>query len=124
MLTRASNLRKANATNDNVEFFEISSRGDMEPQHELESASSSDGQADLSKCYIHVEDYFGAIRDLENGYRLRELETERRMQEISGNNKMMFQAELHKVAGGNEIHSMQQQNVIDDLVTQVQVQRP
>ena len=108
MLTGTSNLRKGNATNDNTEFFEISSRGDMEPQHELESASSSDGQADLSN-YIHVEDYLSAVRNLGDDCRLRELETERRMQDINENNKMMFKAELHKVAGGNEIHSMQQQ---------------
>ena len=67
MLTRASNLRKANATNDNTEFFEISSRGDLERQHELESASSSDGRAALSIC-VHVEDLFGAVRNLENDY--------------------------------------------------------
>ena len=70
MLTRARNLRKANATNDNIEFFEISPRGDMEPPLELDSASSSDGQVDISN-YNHVEDYFGSIRNLENDQRLK-----------------------------------------------------
>ena len=41
------------------------------------------------------------------------------MQEIYENNKMMLRAELHKIAGGNERQSTQQQNMIDDLVTQV-----
>ena len=59
MLTRASkaSAKNANAKNDSTEFFEMSSRGDMEPPLELDSASSSDGQVGISN-HIHVEDYF------------------------------------------------------------------
>ena len=55
MLTRGSDLRKANAKNDNAEYYDL----DMEPQLELESSASSDsghGQVDISN-YIHNEDY-------------------------------------------------------------------
>ena len=41
------------------------------------------------------------------------------MQEINGHNQMRFRAELHKIAGGNERQSTQQQNIIDDLMTQM-----
>ena len=51
---------------------------------------------------------------------LREMEAERWMHEINRNNKITFQAELHKVPGGSEIQNMRQQNVIDDLLTQIQ----
>ena len=81
MLTRASDLRKGNAKNDNAEYYGL----DMEPQLELESSASSDSshrQVDIAD-YIHVGDYFGSIRAIENDYRLKELEDERRMQEIS-----------------------------------------
>ena len=80
MLTRAS---KANA---HTEFFDLSSKDDMEPPIELDIASTSDGQVDLSN-YIHVEDYMGSVRNLENERRLEVLETERRMQEINENDK-------------------------------------
>ena len=40
-------------TNDSTGFLELSSRGDMEPPLEIYSASSSDGQADISN-HIHV----------------------------------------------------------------------
>ena len=50
----------------------------------------------------------------------REMETERRMQETSENNKMMFKEELHKINGESEMQNMQQQNVINDLRTQMQ----
>ena len=62
MLTRASGLRKANAKNDNAEYCDL----DLEPQLELESSASSDSghrQVDIAG-YIHVEDYFGSIRDI------------------------------------------------------------
>ena len=36
----------------------------------------------------------------------------------------MFKAELHKIEGGNEIHSMRQQNVIDAVITQMTQVRP
>ena len=88
MLTRSSDLRKANAKNDNTEYYDL----DMEPQLELESSSSSDSghrQVDIAN-YIHVEDYFGSIRDIKNDYTLKGLEAERRMREINGNSKMMF----------------------------------
>ena len=67
MLTRASDLRKADANNNNnnnAEYYDLH----MEPQLELESASSSSsghGQVDLSNC-IHVVDHFGSLRDIEN----------------------------------------------------------
>ena len=57
---------------------------------------------------------------LKNDYMLRGLETERRLKEINENNEIMFTAELHRIQGGSEIQNMQQQNVIDDLLTQVQ----
>ena len=69
MLTRASDLRKANAKNHNTEYYGL----DMESQLELESASSSSsghGHADIS-IYMHVEDYFRSIRKIENDYRLK-----------------------------------------------------
>ena len=69
--------------------------------------------------FIMRTTYFGSIRNSENDYRLKELEAERRMQEINGNNKMMFKAELHKSQGGSEIHNMQQQYVVDDLIAQM-----
>ena len=84
MLTRAS---KANA---NTELFDLSSRNNMEPRTELDTASSSHGQVYLSN-YTHVEDYMGSVRNLENERRLEALETERRMQEINENDKTKFQ---------------------------------
>ena len=69
MLTRASDSRKANAKNDNAEYYDL----DMEPQLEFESSASSDsghGQVDISN-YIYVEDYFDSIRNIENDYRLK-----------------------------------------------------
>ena len=93
MLTRARNLRKANAKNDDTEYYDL----DREAQHELESsASSSDGQVDVAN-HIHVEDQFGSVRDIKNDYMLKSLEAERRMQEISGNDKRMVKAKLHKI---------------------------
>ena len=121
MITRANNLRKANE-NANTEFFELSSAGDdMEPQIELNSASSSNpghpaGQpVDLSN-YIHVVDYMGSVRNLENERRLEVFETERRMQEINENNNTKFQQTLYEKSGRTNMNIMQQQNVIDDLM--------
>ena len=51
---------------------------------------------------------------------LREIEAERRMQEVNKNNKMMFKEELHKIQGESEMQNMQQQHVINDLLTQLQ----
>ena len=48
------------------------------------------------------------------------MEAERGMQEINGNNKMMSKEELHKIQGGSEMQNMQQQHVINDLLTQIQ----
>ena len=90
----------------------------MEPPIDLDDASSSDGQVDM-RSHIHVEDYLNSIRDIKNDYMLREMEAERRSKEISENNKIMFKAEHHKIQGGSEIQNMQQ-NVIDDLLTQIQ----
>ena len=89
MITRASNLRKAN---ENAEYYELSPGDDMEPPLELDSASSSNSghpagqQVDLSN-YIHVVDYMGLVRYLENERRLGVFEMERRMHEINGNTK-------------------------------------
>ena len=81
--------RKAKQRHDKAEYYDVSERDDMEPQLDIDDASSSDGQVDM-RNHIHVEDYFSSIRDIQNDYMLRELEAERRMQEINGNNKMMF----------------------------------
>ena len=48
------------------------------------------------------------------------MEGERKLKEINENNKIMFKAELHKIQGGSEIQKIQQQNVTDDLLTQIQ----
>ena len=77
MLTESINARKA-------EYFDLSGT-DMEPQHQLDSSSSSDGR-NYSRNHIHIDDYFNSIRDLKNESMLREMETERRNQEIIENN--------------------------------------
>ena len=89
----------------------------MEPPLDLDDPSS-DGQNDM-RNHIHIEDYLNPIRDNKNEAMLREMEAERRMQEINGNNKMMFK-ELHKIHGESEMQNMQQQNVINELLTQIQ----
>ena len=89
----------------------------MEPPLDLDEDSSSDGQNDM-RNHIHIEDFFNSVRDIKNESVLREMEAERRMQEISGNNKMMFK-ELHRIQGGSEMQNMQQ-NVINELLTQLQ----
>ena len=48
------------------------------------------------------------------------MEAERGLKEINENNKIMFRAELHKIQGESGIQNIQQQNVIDDLLTQIQ----
>ena len=70
---------KAKKNNDNAEFFELSSGGDMD-QLDLEEVASSEGQVDMIN-YIHISDYQGSIMNIENGFRLKEVENERRMQE-------------------------------------------
>ena len=79
MLTRAS---KANAKNANTEYFEMSSRDDMEPPLESDTAlSSASGQEPIDLTnYVHVEDYTGSTRNLQNDHRLKELENQQRMQ--------------------------------------------
>ena len=57
MLTESINARKA-------EYFDLFGN-DMEPQHQLDSSSSSDGQ-NYSRNHIHIDDYFNSIRDLKN----------------------------------------------------------
>ena len=75
MLTESINARKA-------VFFDLS-ENDMEPQHELESSSSSSDGQHYSIIHIYVDDYFNSIRDLKNESMLREMEVERRTQERS-----------------------------------------
>ena len=92
---------------------------DMEPPIDLDEASSSDGQVDM-RNHFHVEDYFSSTGGIKNDYMLREMEAERRLKKTNENNKIMFEAELHKIQGGSDIQNIQQQNVIDDLLTQIQ----
>ena len=47
------------------------------------------------------------------------MEAERRLQEITENNKMMFKEEPFNIHGGHEMHNMQQQQVINDLLLQI-----
>ena len=121
LITRASNLRKAN---NNAEDCELSSGDDMEHPLELDAASSSNPghpagqQVDLSN-YIHVMDSMGSVRNLENDRRLTEFEIQRRMREISGNNKTKFKQELYEISGEKDMKIIQQQNDIDDLMTQI-----
>ena len=44
---------KAKKNNDNAEFFELSSGGDMD-QLDLEEVASSDGQVDTIKTYVYI----------------------------------------------------------------------
>ena len=86
MLTESINSRKA-------EYFDLSGN-DMEPQHELDSSSSSSSVVqNYSRNHILIDDNFNSIRDLKNEM-LREMESERRNQEIIENNTEMFQEEL------------------------------
>ena len=91
----------------------------MEPPLDLDEDPSSDWQNDMGS-HIHIEDYFNSIRDIKNEPMLREMEAERRTQEINENNSLMFKGELHKTHGESEMQNMQQQNVINDLLTQIQ----
>ena len=54
---------KLKRNNDNAEYFELSSGGDMD-QLDLEEVASSDGQVDMIN-YIHIYDYQGLIRNVE-----------------------------------------------------------
>ena len=47
------------------------------------------------------------------------MEAERRMQEITENSTMMFKDELYNIHGEHEMQSMQQQQVINDLLLQM-----
>ena len=57
MLTESISSRRA-------EYFDLSGN-DMEPQHGLDSPSSSDGQ-NYNRNHIHIEDHFNSMRDLQN----------------------------------------------------------
>ena len=98
MLTESINARKA-------EYFDLSGN-DMEPQHQLDSSSSSSDGQNYSRNHIHIDDYFNSIRDLKNESMLREMEAERRSQEITDNNTMMFKEELFKIHGEHEKQNM------------------
>ena len=113
MITKAV---KAKTNNDNAEFFELSSGGDMD-QLDLEEVASSDGQVNM-RNYMHIFDYQASIRNIENDFRLKEMENERRTQNINENNKMMLKAELQRIQGGSARQNMQQQDIIDDLINQ------
>ena len=113
MITKAV---KAKINTDNAEHFELSSVGDMD-QLDFEEVASSDGQVDM-RNYIHIYDYQGSVRNIENDFTLKEMGHERRMQEINVNNKMMFEAELQQVQGESAKHNMQLQGIIDDLINQ------
>ena len=113
MLTESINAGKA-------EFFDLS-ENDMEPQHELESSSSSSGGQNYSRNHIHIDAYFNSIRDLNNESMLREMEAERRTQEIIENNARMCKEDLFRIHGKTELHNMQQQGIIDSLL---QIQEP
>ena len=99
MLTRAS---KANA---NTEYFEMSSRGDMEPPLELDTAPSSDERVYLSN-HIHVDDHMAPVRNIENDNKLTQLENEQRMHDIMQNSKMMLKSCMTRRV--KIIHSIQQ----------------
>ena len=89
----------------------------MEPQHQLDSSSSPDGQ-NHSRNHIHIDDYFDSIGDLKNESMLREMESERRNQEIIENNARMFKEDLFRIHGETALHNMQQQDTIDYYVNQ------
>ena len=82
-----------------------------------EEFAPSDGQVDM-RNYIHIHDYQGSSRNIENDFKLKDMENERRMQEINGNNKMMCKAELGRIQGGNAKQNMHQQDIIDDMINQ------
>ena len=82
MLTESINARKA-------EYFDLSGK-DMEPQHQLDSSSSSSGGQAYSRNHIHIDDCFNSIKDLTNESMLREMESERRNQGIIENNARML----------------------------------
>ena len=67
--TNEMQARASKAKSDTA-YFEMSSRDDMEPPLELDTASSSDELVDVSNC-IHVEDHMASIRNLQNDHRLR-----------------------------------------------------
>ena len=115
MMTDSVNAKKSSQ----AEYYDLSGT-DMEPPLELDSsASSSDGQ-NYSINHIHIEDYFNSIRDPTNESILKEVGAERRMQEITKNNTMMFKEELYTIHGGHEMHNVQQQQVITDLLLHIQ----
>ena len=90
----------------------------MEPPLDSDEDSSSDGQNDM-RNHSHIEHDFSPMRDIKNESIPRETEAERRMQEINENNKMMFKEELHRIHGESEMQTMQKQNVINGLLTQI-----
>ena len=115
MLTGSINARKA-------EYFDLFGY-DMEPPHELDSSSSSDGP-NYSRNHIHIEDHFNSMGDLKKDSMLREMGSERRSQEINDNNAKMFQEELSKIHGDHDMQNMQTQQVVNDLLRQIQTQVP
>ena len=115
MVTESVNDRKRSAK---AEYCDLPGH-EMEPPLDLDEDSSSEGQNDM-RNHIHIEDYFNSLRDIKNESMLREMEAERRMQEISENNKTMFKEELHRIRGESGRQNMQQQNVINELLTQLQ----
>ena len=109
---------KAKKRNPQAEYYDLSGN-EMEPPLDLDEDSSSGGQNDM-RNHIHIEDYLNSIRGLKNEPMLKEMEAERRLQEIAGNNTMIFKEELYKIHGEHEMHNMQQQQVINDLLIQIQ----
>ena len=104
-----------NAKNAKNDYFELSSRGDMEPPLELDTASSSDEPVDLSNC-IHVEDHKASIANIQNDHRLTQLGNEKRMQEKMQNTTMTFKKGFQEMSGERDIQIIQQQHIIDDML--------
>ena len=111
-------MLKLKKRNDQAECYDLSGNG-METPLDLDSSSSSDGRNDR-RNHIHIEDYFKSVRGIRNESTLRGIEAERRMQEVSGYNKMRFKEELHNIQGERGMQNLQQQHVINDLLTQIQ----
>ena len=114
MLTESINARKA-------EFFDLF-ENDTEPQHQVDSSSSSSSAGQkYSRNHIPIEDYLNSIRDLKNESMLREMESERRHQEMIENNARMVNEDFFRNHGETAVHNMQQQDIIESLL---QLQTP
>ena len=103
-------LSRARQANDNVDIYDMSSTGEL--------TQDVEPPVDLSN-YIHVHDYPNAIRNIQDENRLREMEIHERQQQIIDNNTRMFQEELFNVTEQSERNRLQQQDVINDLITQI-----